>query len=144
MKKHWKERIHEIIFEADTFLGKLFDVILLVAIVLSVLVVMLESVREINQNYGELLHTLEWVFTILFTIEYITRIIVIKKHWKYIFSFYGMVDLLATIPTYIGLFIVGAHSLLVIRSIRLLRVFRIFKLAGTQIVEVKRISHSKL
>lgn len=147
MKKNWKERVHEIIFEADTFLGKLFDVILLVAIVLSVLVVMLESVKEINQNYGELLYTLEWVFTILFTIEYIIRIMVIKKHWKYIFSFYGIVDLLATIPTYLGLFIVGAHSLLVIRSIRLLRVFRIFKLArflGEASLLVKALKASRM
>ncbi len=129
MKKYWKERIHEVIFEADTFLGKAFDVALLVAIMLSVLAVMLESVNQIAQNYGGTLYIIEWVFTILFTIEYIARIIVIKKPWKYVFSFFGLVDLLSIIPTYLSLVFVGAHSLLVIRSIRLLRVFRIFKLA---------------
>jgi voltage-gated potassium channel len=129
MGKHWRARIHEIIFEADTPLGKIFDIILLVAILLSVLAVMLESVGQIDQNYGKILYTIEWVFTILFTVEYIARLLVIKKPWKYGLSFFGLVDLLSIIPTYLSLFFVGAHSLLVIRSIRLLRVFRIFKLA---------------
>jgi len=129
MTKKLKERIHEIIFEADTPLGKAFDVTLLVAIVLSVLAVMLESVSDIAEHYGGILYITEWVFTIMFTLEYVARIIVIQKPWKYVFSFFGLVDLLSIIPTYLSLFFVGAHSLLVIRSIRLLRVFRIFKLA---------------
>ena len=149
MKKHWKERIHEIIFEADTFWGKAFDVTLLAVIVLSVLAVMLESVMLINQRYGDILYIVEWFFTILFTIEYIARTIVIKKPWKYVFSFFGVVDLLAIIPTYLSLVFVGAHSLLVIRSIRLLRVFRIFKLArflgeASQLVTALRASRIKI
>ena len=149
MKKHWKERIHEIIFEADTFWGKAFDVTLLAVIVLSVLAVMLESVMLINQRYGDILYIVEWFFTILFTVEYIARTIVIKKPWKYVFSFFGVVDLLAIIPTYLSLVFVGAHSLLVIRSIRLLRVFRIFKLArflgeASQLVTALRASRIKI
>ena len=149
MGKKWKERIHEIIFEADTPLGKLFDITLLVAIVLSVLAVMLESVNEIAQNYGGVLYITEWVFTGLFTIEYIARIIVIKKSWKYVFSFFGLVDLLSIIPTYLSLIFVGAHSLLVIRSIRLLRVFRIFKLVrflgeASQLITALKASRIKI
>lgn len=121
--------LHEIIFEADTFEGKVFDVALLIAILLSVFVVMLESVDFIRMEHGALLRTLEWGFTILFTIEYIARILVIIKPTKYIFSFLGIVDFLSTIPTYLSLIIVGSQSLLILRTIRLLRVFRIFKLS---------------
>ncbi|MEO1051968.1 MAG: ion transporter [Bacteroidota bacterium] len=120
--------IYEIIFEADTFWGKTFDILLLGAIILSVGAVMLESVKEIKVAYGDLLYTIEWVFTALFTVEFMLRIFAIKKPRKYIFSFFGIVDMLSIIPTYLSLFIVGAQSLLVIRSIRLLRVFRVFKL----------------
>lgn len=149
MKKYWKERIHEIIFEADTSWGKVFDITLLIAIMLSVLAVMLESVNEIAVQHGGLLYIIEWVFTILFTIEYTARIIVIKKPWKYVFSFFGLVDLLSIIPTFLSLFFVGAHSLLVIRSIRLLRVFRIFKLArflgeASQLVTALKASRIKI
>ncbi|MFB6319204.1 ion transporter [Saccharicrinis sp. FJH54] len=125
----WRSRMHEIIFEADTFEGKLFDVALLIAILLSILVVMLESVDPIRASHGELLRNLEWFFTILFTIEYIARIIVIRKPTRYVFSFLGIVDFLSTIPTYLSLIIVGSQSLLILRTIRLLRVFRIFKLS---------------
>jgi voltage-gated potassium channel len=125
----WQSRMHEIIFEADTFGGKLFDVALLIAIFLSILVVMLESVESIRANHGVLLRNMEWFFTILFTVEYIARIVVIKKSSKYIFSFLGIVDFLSTIPTYLSLIIVGSQSLLILRTIRLLRVFRIFKLS---------------
>jgi voltage-gated potassium channel len=147
--KKLKERIHEIIFEADTPMGKTFDVTLLVAIVLSVLAVMLESVQDIAAHYGGVLYITEWVFTILFTIEYVARVIVIKKPWKYVFSFFGLVDLLSIIPTFLSLFFVGAHSLLVIRSIRLLRVFRIFKLArflgeASQLVTALKASRIKI
>ena len=123
-----KEQLHEIIFEADTPMGKLFDVVLLVAIVLSVLAVILETVANIRENYEELLNVLEWTFTVIFSLEYILRIWLVKKPWKYIFSFMGIVDLLSTIPTYISLFVAGPQYLLVIRTVRLLRVFRVLKL----------------
>ncbi|MGK7388765.1 MAG: ion transporter [Candidatus Cyclobacteriaceae bacterium M2_1C_046] len=124
----WKNKLHEVIFEADTFEGKLFDILLLIAILLSILAVMLESVPAIFAEYGDELYILEWIFTILFTIEYILRIIAVTKPSKYIFSFYGIIDLLSFLPLYLSFFIVGAHSLMVIRSIRLLRVFRVLKL----------------
>lgn len=128
-KLGWRARLHEIIFEADTYEGKIFDVALLVAILLSVFVVMLESVDFIRMDHGALLRTLEWIFTILFTIEYIARIIVIKKSGKYIFSFLGIVDFLSIIPTYLSIIIIGSQSLIILRTIRLIRVLRIFKLS---------------
>lgn len=128
-KLTWKERLYIVIFESDTPAGKTFDVVLLWVILLSILVVMMESVKEINQEFGELLRWLEYFFTILFTIEYILRIIVVRKKSKYIFSFLGIIDFLAIVPTYLSFFIVGSQYLLVVRTVRLLRVFRIFKLA---------------
>lgn len=126
----WRRKLHEVIFEADTPSGKTFDVILLIAIAISVLAVMLESVKSIQQQHGDLLRAVEWFFTIVFTIEYALRIACVRKPWRYIFSFYGLVDLLAILPTYLGLFIIdGTRSLLIIRVLRLLRIFRIFKLA---------------
>ena len=127
--KNWRDKLHEIIFEADTPAGKAFDVVLLIAILLSVLAVMLESVTQIKLEYGQILYITEWFFTILFTLEYIGRLVVVKKPLKYATSFLGIIDLLSVIPTYLSLMFVGAQSLLVIRSIRLLRVFRVFKLA---------------
>ncbi|MDC0357171.1 ion transporter [Oligoflexia bacterium] len=124
----WRNRLHEIIFEADTPEGKLFDIVLLWAIVLSVSAVLLESVASIEQHYGPILRCAEWIFTILFTVEYIVRIICVAKPTKYIFSFFGIVDLLAVVPTYVSLFIAGSQYLLVIRALRLLRVFRVLKL----------------
>jgi voltage-gated potassium channel len=125
----WKEKLYLIIFESDTPAGKTFDVVLLWAILLSIVVVILESVQEINQQYGKIIRWIEYVFTILFTIEYIIRIIIVKRKHGYIFSFLGIVDFLAIIPTYLSFFMIGTQYLLVIRTIRLLRVFRIFKLA---------------
>ncbi len=125
-----RERLHEIIFEADTKLGKWFDEALLLMIIMSVLVVMLETVDSYNAKYHELFVFLEWVFTIFFTIEYITRLYVVYSPKKYATSFYGIVDLLSILPTYISLFLVGTQSLIVIRALRLLRVFRIFKLGS--------------
>lgn len=125
----WRKKLHEIIFGYETYGGKLFDVILLVAIILSVLAVMLESVDQINQSYGIQLRDIEWAFTILFTIEYIGRILSSPRPIKYIFSFMGIVDLLSIIPTYFSLFIEGAQLMLIIRFIRLVRVFRILKLS---------------
>ena len=125
----WKNTLHEVIFEADTRAGKLFDIVLLILILGSVATVMLESVNSMRIEHGQTLNMVEWGLTILFSIEYITRIIAIKKPLKYIFSFYGLIDLLSILPTYLGLFITGASSMAAIRSIRLLRVFRILKLA---------------
>lgn len=123
-----KEKLHEIIFEAETPGGKAFDVVLLIVICFSVFVVMLESVDEITRDHGALLRALEWSITALFTFEYAVRIYCVRRRLRYIFSFYGIVDLLAILPTYISLFVTGAQSLLVIRGLRLLRIFRIFKL----------------
>jgi len=124
----WKNKLHEIIYEADTPAGKLFDVVLLFVILLSIVLVMLESVDEIGTTYFSILDSLEWVITILFTLEYIARIVCVKNPKAYIFSFYGIIDFLSTIPKYISLIIVGTHSLVIIRALRLLRVFRILKL----------------
>lgn len=124
-----RHKIHEIIYEADTPAGKIFDILLLIAILASVLMVMLESVTSINEEYGEYLNIGEWIITFLFSIEYILRIVSIKRPSKYIFSFYGIIDFLSTIPKYLSFIIVGSHSLAALRALRLLRVFRILKLA---------------
>lgn len=125
-----KARIHEIIFEADTRAGKLFDVTLLILIIVSIIATMLETVASIRVQYGKTLILIEWIVTIYFTIEYILRIYSSKNPWSYIFSFYGVVDLLSIFPTYFSFFNPTAKSLAVIRSLRLLRVFRVLKLAG--------------
>ncbi|MCA9564123.1 MAG: ion transporter, partial [Myxococcales bacterium] len=124
----WRKLLHEVIFEAETRAGKAFDVALLLAILLSILAVMFESVKPIRLQYGDLLLGIEWFFTVLFTIEYGLRLVSVQQPRKYALSFFGIVDLLAVTPTYISLFYAGAHSLLVIRVLRMLRVFRIFKL----------------
>jgi voltage-gated potassium channel len=124
----WKRELYTIIFESDTPAGKAFDVTLLIAIGLSVTVVMLESVKPIQAQYGTLLRVLEWVFTILFTIEYIARLLAVRRPWHYAWSFYGIVDLLAILPSFISLF-TSANYVMVIRVLRLLRVFRVLKLA---------------
>ena len=124
-----RKRLHEVIFEADTPTGKVFDILLLVVIVLSVVIVMLESVAEIRLTYRRPLIIAEWAITILFTIEYIARLVCVARPWKYARSFYGIVDLLAILPTYLSVFFVNAQSLLVIRTLRLIRIFRIFKLS---------------
>ena len=123
-----KHRIHEIIFEADTAMGLLFDILLLIAILLSVVVVCLETVEPFKTKYGSLMVKLEWVFTILFTVEYVLRLYCVKRPVKYATSFFGVIDLLAVLPTYLTLLFAGASSFAVVRSFRLLRVFRIFKL----------------
>lgn len=124
----WRHRLHEIIYEADTPLGKLFDIVLVVLIVLSVILVMLESIKEVDEIYHQPLFYLEWFVTIFFTIEYFGRIISIKKPLKYIFSFYGIIDLLSTIPLYLSYLVAGSQVLLAVRAFRLLRIFRILKL----------------
>ena len=125
-----RDRIHEIIFEADTPTGKAFDVVLLVLIILSVITVMMESSDEWNERYGNIFLILEWVFTILFTIEYVLRLWVTRLPWKYATSFYGIGDLLAILPTYLTLVLrgFGGQAFAIIRILRLLRVFRVFKL----------------
>lgn len=147
--KKWRTRLHIIIYGTDTKAGKLFDLILLIVILASIVLVMLESVKEIDQKYHSFLNIAEWVVTILFTLEYIARIITVKKPWKYITSFYGLVDLLSTIPKYISLLIAGTHALVALRALRLLRVFRILKLArflgeSNSIVTALRASRVKI
>jgi len=128
MKKNYRNNLYQIIFEADTLPGKAFDVALIFFILLSVISVVLESIPSINQLYGPLLHSMEWVITIIFTMEYIVRIWASPKPWRYIFSFYGVIDFLAIIPTYLDLIFTGAMGFAVIRGLRLLRIFRIPKI----------------
>lgn len=124
-----KNQVHEIIFEADTKAGKRFDVWLIVFILLSVIGVMLSSVASIDEQYGYILHKMEWFFTFLFTIEYILRVYSVQKPWKYVFSFMGIVDFLAIIPTYLVFIYAPIGVLVDIRILRLLRIFRVFKLS---------------
>jgi len=123
-----KEKLYDIIFESDTRAGKLFDVLLIVSILVSVAVVMLDSVKEIHEVHGEFLYAAEWFFTILFTVEYIIRLYCLKNPMHYAKSFYGIIDLLAILPTYVSLLIPGAQHLLVIRVLRVLRIFRVLKI----------------
>ncbi len=124
----WRRKVHEVIYEADTPAGKLFDVVLLIIIIISLILVMLESVPSLGAKYANEFLTAEWIITIFFTIEYILRIISINKPTKYIFSFFGVIDLLSTIPLYLAFFFGGINALLAVRSLRLLRVFRILKI----------------
>ncbi len=125
---NWRQKIHEVIFEAETPMGKAFDIILMWAIILSVMATALESVTSIRDKYGALLNGIEWFFTILFTIEYILRLISVRMPWRYAFSFFGIVDILSIAPTYISYFVPGIHYMQTIRVLRLLRVFRVLKL----------------
>ncbi|MGA1772255.1 MAG: ion transporter, partial [Flavobacteriaceae bacterium] len=124
----FQHKLHEIIYEADTPMGKLFDVLLLIFILLSVLLVALESVPSIDQAFKDWFHWAEWIITILFSIEYVLRIVAVRNPFKYIFSFYGIIDLLSTLPKYIAIIFTGTQSLIALRALRLLRVFRILKL----------------
>lgn len=126
-KGNWRSNLHTIIYEADTPMGKLFDVLLLILIVLSVVFVMLESVRGFPERVYDYLYYGEWVITIFFSFEYIARIVTIKRPSKYIFSFYGIIDFLSTIPLYLSFILTGSSFLLTVRALRLLRVFRILK-----------------
>ncbi|WP_184679176.1 ion transporter [Algisphaera agarilytica] len=125
----WQRKLHDVIFEAETPAGRLFDVLLLIAILASVLAVVLESVESVDERYHTQLRVAEWSFTIVFTIEYVLRLICVQRPWRYARSFFGVVDLLAILPSFLSLLIPGSHELAVIRGLRLLRVFRIFKLA---------------
>jgi voltage-gated potassium channel len=144
-----RERLYIIIFESDTPAGKAFDVALLWAIVISVLAVILESVQSLNQNYGHWFKIIEWVLTIAFTLEFILRLYVSEKPHKYAFSFYGIIDILAVMPAYISLIFSGTQYLLIIRALRLLRVFRILKLGrfvgeGEQLARALNASRHKI
>ena len=123
-----RERWRQIIFEADTVPGKAFDVVLLALILASVLAVMLESVASVRAAAGAELRVAEWIFTVLFSAEYLARLVVVDRPLRYARSFFGLVDLLSILPSYLSLVLPGAESLLVIRAFRLLRVFRVFKL----------------
>jgi voltage-gated potassium channel len=124
----WQARLHEVIYESHSAAGKVFDVTLLAFIIISIVVVMLDSVADLHARYGRIFLILEWFFTISFTLEYILRLICIRRPWKYMFSVLGIIDLLAIIPSYLSFVYIGSQSLLVLRALRLLRVFRIFRL----------------
>jgi len=128
-------RLYHIIFEADTRLGKAFDVLLILVIIASVIVVMMESVASYRAQYPSFLRAAEWVFTILFSVEYLLRLACVDRPARYARSFFGVIDLLAVIPTYLSILVPGAQFLLVVRLLRILRVFRVLKLAA-YLVEV--------
>ncbi len=126
----WRESLNTIIFGAETRMGRAFDVVLIIMIICSVISVMLDSVEPIQQQYGQWFVITEWIFTCLFTLEYGLRLVCVRKPWLYCRSFFGLVDLLAILPSYLGLFFSGAKYMLVLRILRLLRIFRILKLTG--------------
>jgi len=128
-KSKLKKKVYDIIFEAETPSGKAFDIGLIICILMSIGVIMLESVDSVKFEIGTLLIVFEWIFTVIFTLEYVLRVWTVKNKRQYIYSFYGIIDLLSIIPTYLSLVMSGAHVLLVLRSVRLIRVFRVFKLA---------------
>jgi voltage-gated potassium channel len=147
--KNWKNKLHEVIYGTHTPAGKWFDIILLIVILYSIVIVMLESVPRIDANYHSFLNISEWIVTILFSIEYVLRILCIKKPSKYIFSFYGIIDLLSTIPKYLSFFLVGSQYLVAFRALRLLRVFRILKLVrfvgeSNNLIKALRASKNKI
>lgn len=127
-ERRWQTTLYEIIFEADTKTGKLFDVMLIIAILASVLAALLDSVEPIQKDFGKILYALEWLFTVLFTLGYFLRSTCVRRTLQYANSFFGIVDLLAILPTYLSLLFPGTQYLLVIRMLRVLRLFRVFKL----------------
>ncbi|MFS4417129.1 ion transporter [Maribacter sp. 2307ULW6-5] len=148
-KKNWRDRLHEIIYEADTPLGKQFDIFLIILILFSVVLIMLESVKEIDVKYHDQLLFMEWVVTIFFTIEYIARIVCIRQPSKYIFSFYGIIDFISTIPLYLSYIFAGSQVLLAFRIFRMLRIFRILKLVkfigeASQLKQALKASRTKI
>lgn len=124
----WRRRLHEVVFQSDTKAGRAFDIVLIGAILGSVVVVMAESMASVRARYGQTLHAAEWAFTILFTVEYVVRLVSVRRPSRYALSFFGLIDLLAIAPTYVSLLVPGAQALLVIRVLRVLRVFRVLKL----------------
>jgi voltage-gated potassium channel len=125
----WRDRLEEIVFGVDTWAGRAFDVVLLILILLSITIVMLESVPALRREYAVTLRIIEWAFTGLFTVEYLCRLVCTRDPLRYAFSFLGIVDLLAVVPAYLSLTLSGAQSLAVVRALRLLRAFRVLKLA---------------
>lgn len=121
-------RLRHIIFGTNTPAGRLFDQLLIVTIIASVIAVMLDSVQDIHEQYENLLYALEWGFTLVFTVEYLVRLWISDRPGRYAFSFYGVVDLLSVLPTYISLVAPGANYLLTIRILRVLRIFRVMRL----------------
>lgn len=145
-RKDWKQRWYKIIFEHDTYAGRLFDEILLIIILLSVVVVFADSMENLSMQNRLYLFSLEWIFTILFTLEYLFRIKVTPNKKKYIFSFYGIIDFLSIVPTYLSIFVAGTHFLIIIRILRLFRVFRILKLVrftSASIYLIYALKHSR-
>lgn len=129
-KHDWKDKLYIIIFRASTPAGKRFDIALLIAIFLSVIIILIDSVPSLHFRYGNILRTLEWVFTILFTIEYILRIIILERKFKYIFSPLGLIDLLSILPAYLSIVYTSYQFFMVLRSFRILRVFKILNIRG--------------
>lgn len=149
VQQTWKQKLLTVIFEADTRAGRMFDLALLFFILLSLALVMLQSMKQVSAVYGRQLFTLEWIVTILFTVEYALRIMAVKKPLKYMTSFYGIIDLLAILPTYLSILFPGSHYLLAIRALRLMRVFRILRLSqfvreGTIIVLAMKASARRI
>jgi voltage-gated potassium channel len=126
----WRLRWYTIIFEADTRAGRLFDQALIVIILLSIVVVMADSVQAVHRAHGPSLAAAEWLFTLLFTAEYVARLLCVRQPLRYATSFFGIIDLVAVLPTYLALFFPELHALIDVRVLRLLRVFRVFKLAA--------------
>lgn len=126
----WRLRWYTVIFEADTRAGRLFDQALIGIILLSIAVVMADSVESVHRLHGGAFAVFEWIFTLLFTFEYIARLLSVRKPWRYATSFFGIIDLIALLPTYLALFVPELHALIDVRVLRLLRVFRIFKLTA--------------
>ena len=124
----WRLRAYQIIFGHDTRAGWLFDILLIAAILASVLVTLLDSLPDLHARHGAAFYALKWVFTALFSIEYVVRLMIVTQPWRYARSFYGIIDLLAVLSTYVSLLVPGSENLLIIRVLRILRVFRIFKL----------------
>ena len=124
----WRHRLHEVIFEADTREGRWFDIILIVSILSSVVVIMLESVASVRARHGTLLRGMEWGYTVLFTIEYLLRLLCVRRPTAYARSFFGLVDLFSVLPSYLSVLLPGTQYLIVIRILRILRVFRVLKL----------------
>ncbi|MFQ3213193.1 MAG: voltage-gated potassium channel [Marivirga sp.] len=148
-RSKWQKKLFDIIFEADTLSGKIFDIALLVAIFLSVMLVILESVKELKTAHVLMFRYAEWGFTIFFSIEYLLRIIIVQERKKYTTSFFGIIDLLSILPSLVGFFFVGAQSFMIIRGFRLLRIFRIFKLTkylgeASQLSTALRASRNKI
>ena len=126
----WRLQVYTIIFEADTRAGRLFDQVLIAVILLSIAVVMADSVQAVHLHHGRALTALEWIFTLLFTLEYVARLMCVRRPLQYATSFFGIIDLVAVLPTYLALFFPELHALIDVRVLRLLRVFRVFKLAA--------------